>query len=128
MPHILIVEDEAAIADTLIFALQGDGFTTTWLSLGAPALEHQRQAGTAGERRGADVHAAQRQGLRRTLCAHLPHELKSSQAAIRGAAELLQGEMPLSQRLRAKHATGLRFRPAPARYRSIADSPGGQDQ
>ena len=33
MPHILIVEDEAAIADTLIFALQGEGFTTTWLAL-----------------------------------------------------------------------------------------------
>ena len=31
MPHILIVEDEAAIADTLIFALQGEGFTTTAL-------------------------------------------------------------------------------------------------
>ncbi|VVO02547.1 two-component system response regulator CreB [Pseudomonas fluorescens] len=42
MPHILIVEDEAAIADTLIFALQGEGFTTTWLSLGQAALEHQR--------------------------------------------------------------------------------------
>ena len=42
MPHILIVEDEAAIADTLIFALQGEGFTTTWLSLGAAALDHQR--------------------------------------------------------------------------------------
>ncbi|MGE8189099.1 two-component system response regulator CreB [Pseudomonas sp. NPDC086278] len=42
MPHILIVEDEAAIADTLIFALQCEGFTTTWLSLGAAALEHQR--------------------------------------------------------------------------------------
>ncbi|WPN97865.1 two-component system response regulator CreB [Pseudomonas sp. MUP55] len=44
MPHILIVEDEAAIADTLIFALQGEGFTTTWLSLGQAALEHQRQS------------------------------------------------------------------------------------
>src|SRR5471032_3381546 len=43
MPHILIVEDEAAIADTLIFALQGEGFTTTWVSLGEAALEHQRQ-------------------------------------------------------------------------------------
>ncbi len=43
MPHILIVEDEAAIADTLLFALQGEGFTTTWLSLGQAALEHQRQ-------------------------------------------------------------------------------------
>ena len=44
MPHILIVEDEAAIADTLIFALQGEGFTTTWLTLGQAALEHQRQS------------------------------------------------------------------------------------
>ncbi|MFO2462170.1 two-component system response regulator CreB [Pseudomonas sp. 15FMM2] len=43
MPHILIVEDEAAIADTLVFALQGEGFTTTWLTLGQGALEHQRQ-------------------------------------------------------------------------------------
>lgn len=42
MPHILIVEDEAAIADTLIFALQGEGFTTTWVSLGQDALVHQR--------------------------------------------------------------------------------------
>ncbi|MES2819575.1 MAG: two-component system response regulator CreB [Pseudomonadota bacterium] len=38
MPHILIVEDEAAIADTLIFALQSEGFTTTWLSLAGEAL------------------------------------------------------------------------------------------
>ncbi|OXS23678.1 two-component system response regulator CreB [Pseudomonas fluorescens] len=44
MPHILIVEDEAAIADTLIFALQGEGFGTTWLSLGQAALEHQRKS------------------------------------------------------------------------------------
>jgi two-component system catabolic regulation response regulator CreB len=43
MPHILIVEDEAAIADTLVFALQGEGFTTTWLTLGQDALAHQRQ-------------------------------------------------------------------------------------
>ncbi|CAD5203395.1 two-component system response regulator CreB [Pseudomonas sp. FEN] len=42
MPHILIVEDEAAIADTLIYALQGEGFTTTWLNLGSAAVEHQR--------------------------------------------------------------------------------------
>ncbi|WP_273825837.1 two-component system response regulator CreB [Pseudomonas asplenii] len=42
MPHILIVEDEAAIADTLIYALQGEGFTTTWLNLGAAAVEYQR--------------------------------------------------------------------------------------
>lgn len=42
MPHILIVEDEAAIADTLIYALQSDGFSTTWLTLGQAAVEHQR--------------------------------------------------------------------------------------
>lgn len=42
MPHILIVEDEAAIADTLVYALQAEGFTTTWVSLGSAALEHQR--------------------------------------------------------------------------------------
>lgn len=42
MPHILIVEDEAAIADTLVYVLQGEGFTTTWLSLGQAAVEYQR--------------------------------------------------------------------------------------
>ena len=41
MPHILIVEDEAAIADTLIFALHGEGFTSTWLTLGEEALALQ---------------------------------------------------------------------------------------
>lgn len=43
MPHILIVEDEAAIADTLVFALQGEGFSTTWLSLAEAALEYQQR-------------------------------------------------------------------------------------
>jgi two-component system catabolic regulation response regulator CreB len=43
MPHILIVEDEAAIADTLVYALQGEGFTTTWLTLGQAAVDHQRK-------------------------------------------------------------------------------------
>jgi two-component system, OmpR family, catabolic regulation response regulator CreB len=42
MPHILIVEDEAAIADTLVYVLQGEGFTTTWLSLGQAAVDYQR--------------------------------------------------------------------------------------
>jgi two-component system, OmpR family, catabolic regulation response regulator CreB len=40
MPHILIVEDEAAIADTLIYALQAEGFATTWLNLAGAALAH----------------------------------------------------------------------------------------
>ncbi|MFV3366659.1 two-component system response regulator CreB [Pseudomonas sp. NY15435] len=39
MPHILIVEDEAAIADTLLYALQAEGFETTWLNLAGAALE-----------------------------------------------------------------------------------------
>jgi two-component system catabolic regulation response regulator CreB len=43
MPHILIVEDEAAIADTLVFALQGEGHSTEWVTLGNAALEQQRQ-------------------------------------------------------------------------------------
>ncbi|WP_298184815.1 two-component system response regulator CreB [uncultured Pseudomonas sp.] len=42
MPHILIVEDEAAIADTLIFALQSEGFTTRWVSLAEQALAEQQ--------------------------------------------------------------------------------------
>ncbi|WP_460417342.1 two-component system response regulator CreB [Pseudomonas sp. microsymbiont 2] len=42
MPHILIVEDEAAIADTLIYALQADGHSTDWVTLGSAAVEQQR--------------------------------------------------------------------------------------
>ncbi|WP_027908683.1 two-component system response regulator CreB [Pseudomonas sp. URMO17WK12:I4] len=38
MATILIVEDEAAIADTLVYALQAEGFTTRWLTLGGEAL------------------------------------------------------------------------------------------
>ncbi|MBL0950891.1 MAG: response regulator, partial [Pseudomonas sp.] len=38
MPQILIVEDEAAIADTLVYALQAEGFVTRWSSLGGEAL------------------------------------------------------------------------------------------
>lgn len=44
MPHILIVEDEAAIADTLVYALQAEGFTTTWLPLAEAALELQQRS------------------------------------------------------------------------------------
>lgn len=44
MPKILIIEDEAAIADTLLYALQNDGFDCTWVSLGSEALEQQQQA------------------------------------------------------------------------------------
>ena len=42
MPQILIVEDEAAIADTLIFALQSEGFSTHWLTLASAALAYQQ--------------------------------------------------------------------------------------
>lgn len=43
MPHILIVEDEPSIADTLVFVLQGEGFTTTWKSLAGEALSSLQQ-------------------------------------------------------------------------------------
>ncbi|MBC3434727.1 two-component system response regulator CreB [Pseudomonas sp. BW16M2] len=42
MPHILIVEDESAIADTLVYALQADGHSTEWVTLGSAAVEQQR--------------------------------------------------------------------------------------
>ncbi len=38
MATILIVEDEAAIADTLVYALQAEGFVTRWSTLGGEAL------------------------------------------------------------------------------------------
>ncbi|MGL4315424.1 MAG: two-component system response regulator CreB [Pseudomonas sp.] len=44
MSHILIVEDEAAIADTLVYALQAEGFTTTWLQQAEPALALQAKS------------------------------------------------------------------------------------
>ena len=43
MPHILIVEDEAAIADTLLYALQTDGFEVEWFPLGQPLLARLEQ-------------------------------------------------------------------------------------
>jgi two-component system catabolic regulation response regulator CreB len=39
MVHILIVEDEMSIADTLVFALEGEGFATHWVQLGREAIE-----------------------------------------------------------------------------------------
>jgi two-component system, OmpR family, catabolic regulation response regulator CreB len=38
--HVLIVEDELSIADTLVFALEGEGFATRWVRLGREAVEH----------------------------------------------------------------------------------------
>jgi two-component system, OmpR family, catabolic regulation response regulator CreB len=46
-PLILIVEDEPAIADTLVYALRTEGFEPAWCSTGAAALEQ------AGQRRPA---------------------------------------------------------------------------
>lgn len=45
MPRILIVEDEPAIADTLLYALEVDGFDVCWRSRGADALVELRQGG-----------------------------------------------------------------------------------
>ena len=44
MTHILIVEDEHSIADTLIFVLQAEGFSVTWKTLANEALEVVRSA------------------------------------------------------------------------------------
>ncbi len=38
--NILIVEDEKAIADTLVFSLSSEHFQTTWVSSGQAAIEH----------------------------------------------------------------------------------------
>lgn len=45
MAKILIVEDEAAIADALIYALSTEGFRTAWQSLGERALGDLRGGG-----------------------------------------------------------------------------------
>ncbi|MET0412316.1 MAG: two-component system response regulator CreB [Polyangiaceae bacterium] len=39
MAHILIVEDEVSIADTLVFALEGEGFATHWVRLGQQGID-----------------------------------------------------------------------------------------
>jgi two-component system, OmpR family, catabolic regulation response regulator CreB len=39
MAFILIVEDEMSIADTLVFALEGEGFATRWVRVGREAIE-----------------------------------------------------------------------------------------
>jgi two-component system, OmpR family, catabolic regulation response regulator CreB len=40
MAVILIVEDEMSIADTLVFALAGEGFATHWVRVGRQAIEY----------------------------------------------------------------------------------------
>lgn len=42
--HILIVEDESAIADNLVYALKTEGFAVSWKTLGAGAIDHIRDA------------------------------------------------------------------------------------
>ena len=44
-PQVLIVEDETAIADTIVYALRSEGFGAQHCVLGAQALEHLRQGG-----------------------------------------------------------------------------------
>jgi len=39
MARILIVEDEMSIADTLVFAIENEGFATRWVRLGQEAIE-----------------------------------------------------------------------------------------
>jgi len=46
MPQrILIIEDEPAIADTLVYALKTDGFKVQWKNLARDGLEHLQQQG-----------------------------------------------------------------------------------
>jgi two-component system catabolic regulation response regulator CreB len=45
MPAILIVEDETAIADTIAYALRGEGYTAEHVLLGSAALERVRRGG-----------------------------------------------------------------------------------
>jgi two-component system catabolic regulation response regulator CreB len=43
-PRILVVEDEPAIADTIVYALSTDGFEPQWCASGAAARDAQRDA------------------------------------------------------------------------------------
>ncbi len=45
MTRILLVEDEAAIADTVVYALEADGFAVQWHRLGQEALAYLQKAG-----------------------------------------------------------------------------------
>jgi len=42
-PRILVVEDEPAIADTIVYALDTDGFAVQWCATGAAALQAARE-------------------------------------------------------------------------------------
>ncbi len=43
VPDILIIEDEASIADTLVYVLRQDGHSTHWVTLARDGLAHLRQ-------------------------------------------------------------------------------------
>ncbi|MGV8837075.1 two-component system response regulator CreB [Cellvibrio sp.] len=43
MPHIVILEDEPSIAESLIFVLQAESFSTHWESLASKALAYVRE-------------------------------------------------------------------------------------
>jgi two-component system catabolic regulation response regulator CreB len=43
MPHILILEDEPSIAESLVFVLQAESFNTHWESLASKALVHAKE-------------------------------------------------------------------------------------
>ncbi|OGT87846.1 MAG: two-component system response regulator CreB [Gammaproteobacteria bacterium RIFOXYA12_FULL_61_12] len=45
MPRILLIEDEAAIADTVVYALETEGFRVTWKTLGREGLALLREGG-----------------------------------------------------------------------------------
>ena len=45
MPHILVVEDETAIAETVLFALRAEGFAAEHVLLGGDALARLRRGG-----------------------------------------------------------------------------------
>lgn len=45
MKHILIVEDESSIVENIRYALETDGFSTSWRSQGAKAIERLKQGG-----------------------------------------------------------------------------------
>ncbi len=41
--HILVVEDESSIADTIVYALEEEGFKVCWVARGMEALVHLKQ-------------------------------------------------------------------------------------
>ncbi|MGB1239826.1 MAG: two-component system response regulator CreB [Pseudomonadales bacterium] len=43
MPQILLIEDEAAIADNALYALRDENFSVEWFDLAAPGLEYLRR-------------------------------------------------------------------------------------